>query len=64
MLRTDEQIDLEAALAKLTPRQREVVVLWVQGYNQQELADKYGVHQATIGRWITEAAQTMSEYFK
>ena len=49
----DQRIDLVSALNKLSPRQRKVVILWAQGYTQQEIADEYGVNQSTISRWIS-----------
>jgi len=51
----DQRIDLITALNKLSPRQRKVLLLWAAGYTQQEIAKEYGVHQATVGRWIDDA---------
>ena len=51
----DQRIDLISALNKLTPRQRKVLVLWAAGYTQQEIADEYGVHRTTCGRWISDS---------
>ena len=49
----DQRIDLVDALNRLSPRQRKVVILWAQGYTQQEIADEYGVNQSTASRWIS-----------
>ena len=51
----DQRLDLISALNKLSPRQRKVVLLWAAGYTQQEIADEYGVHQSTVGRWISDS---------
>ena len=57
----DQRIDLISALNKLSPRQRKVVVLWAQGYTQQEIADEYGVNQSTVSRWISGCVHIMGE---
>ena len=57
----DQRIDLVSALNKLSPRQRKVVILWAQGYTQQEIADEYGVNQSTVGRWILDSVHKMGE---
>ena len=57
----DQRIDLVSALNKLSPRQRKVVILWAQGYTQQEIADEYGVAQRTISRWIQKSVSKMRE---
>ena len=57
----DQRIDLISALNKLSPRQRKVVILWAQGYTQQEIADEYGVHQSTVSRWISGCVHKMGE---
>ena len=55
----DQRIDLISALNKLSPRQRKVVILWAQGYTQQEIADEYGVNQSTVSRWISGCVHKM-----
>ena len=57
----DARIDLINALNRLSPRQRKVVLLWAQGYTQQEIADEYGVTQRTISRWIQKSVSKMGE---
>ena len=57
----DQRIDLVSALNKLSPRQRKVVILWAQGYTQQEIADEYGVHQSTVSRWLFDSAHKMGD---
>ena len=59
----DQRIDLIAALNKLSPRQRKVVILWAQGYTQQEIAKEYGVAQRTISRWLQKSVSKMRPFF-
>ena len=57
----DQHIDLINALNKLTPRQRKVLILWAQGYTQQEIATEYGVTQQAVYLWIRGAACILGE---
>ena len=57
----DQRLDLISALNKLSPRQRKVLLLWADGYTQQEIATKYKVSQSTISRWISGCVHKMSE---
>lgn len=41
-------IDLEAAIARLRPRDRLILDLWTQGYTQKEIAEHVGVWPQTI----------------
>ena len=51
----DDRLDLEYALAQLSPRQRRVLTLWAQGYTQEEMAEEYGVTQVAVHYWIEDA---------
>jgi len=59
----DQQIDLIAALNRLSPRQRKVILLWAAGYTQQEIATEYGVNQSTVSRWIAGCVHILGELF-
>lgn len=47
---SDLRIDLEKALDRLTPKQRQAVELYRDGFTQQEIADKLGIHKSTVSR--------------
>ena len=51
----DESIDIERALACLTAKQREAVVLAMQGYTQAEMAVRLGIHRNSIKRRLIRA---------
>ena len=57
----DQRIDLISALNRLSPRQRKVLILWAQGYTQQEIATKYKVNQSTVSRWISGCVHKSGE---
>ena len=57
----DQRIDLIAALNRLSPRQRKVLLLWAAGYTQQEIAKEYGVSQVAVHYWIRDAAYILRE---
>ena len=57
----DQRIDLISALNQLSPRQRKVILLWAAGYTHKEIAQKYGVHRTTIGRWISDSLHLLGE---
>ena len=44
----DERLDLMAALAQLTDKQREAVTLWAMGYTQAEIGEMCGVSREAI----------------
>jgi len=45
----DMQIDLDAALNKLiTPFEKQLIIQWVEGWTQQELADELRMSQRTL----------------
>ncbi len=49
------RLDLEAALEKLTPRQRQVVDLLASGHKEQEIADRLGISQPVVHKLLDKA---------
>jgi len=48
---SDLRLDLERAIARLTPKQRAALWLWCQGYTQEEIAAALGIaHQQVSSR--------------
>jgi len=48
----DEYMDLESALAALTPKQRRAALLYAQGYTQAEIGEMMGVDQSNVCRLL------------
>ncbi len=48
MVNIDQQIDLIAALNRLSPRQRKVVILWAAGYTHKEIGKQLGISANTV----------------
>ena len=49
------RLDLEAALEKLTPRQRQVVDLLTAGHKEQEISDLLGISQPVVHKLLDKA---------
>ncbi len=49
------RLDLEAALEKLTPRQRQALDLLAAGHKEQEIADLLGISQPVTHRLLDKA---------
>ncbi len=49
------RLDLEEALKKLTPRQRQAVDLLAAGHREQEIADLLGISQPVVHKLLDKA---------
>jgi len=56
----DAVIDLAAAMARLTEKQRRVISLWVQGYTQEEIAQIEGIARTTVQEQLDAARRTLA----
>ena len=59
----DQRIDLIAALNRLSPRQRKVLLLWAAGYTHKEIAKEYRLTRRRIGQICAEAISLLGELF-
>ena len=59
---SDLRIDLEQALDRLTPRQRQAVELYAGGMSQEEVAEKMGVTQQFISKRFQCLVVKMSDF--
>ena len=57
----EELMDVECAMARLTPRQREVLLLTVMGWTQEEIAEELGIARETVKTHLARARGQMAE---
>jgi len=60
---TDFTIDLIRALNQLTPRQRQVVILWAAGYTHKEIGKELGISANTAQTHSHRAVVILRELF-
>ena len=53
-------MDLAPLLAQLTPRHREALLLWVDGFTQKEIGWMMGVNDRSIRRYIAWARELLT----
>ena len=53
-------MDLAPLLAQLAPRHREALLLWVDGYTQEEIGQMIGVSDRSIRRYIALAREVLT----
>ena len=55
------RLDMEAALQKLTPRQREAIGLLAHGHTEQEIAETMGISQQGVHNLLTKARSSLQK---
>lgn len=61
----EEKRELYAAIAKLTPRQKELIeMIYFDGMTQEEAAKKFGVAQATVSVTLERAIENLKKIMK
>ena len=53
-------MDLAPLLAQLAPRHREALLLWADGYTQEEIGQMMGVRQQSVSRYIALAREVLT----
>ena len=53
-------MDLAPLLAQLTPHHREALLLWVDGYTQEEIGKRMGVTHQSVSRYIARAREALT----
>lgn len=54
-------MDVREALAQLTDKQREALVLWLAGYTQAEIGERLGVSRQAVTERIAGAIERIRE---
>jgi len=62
MDKVEQAIDLNAAIAQLTERQREVALLVAQGYTQEEIGERLGIAQRVVSQHWQAAVSRLGEF--
>ena len=57
------RIDLERAIARLTPKQRLALSLWLQGYTQEEIGQRMGIAQKNVHMLLWRALERLKGIF-
>ncbi len=55
------RLDLEAALKKLPPRQRQAVELIAEGHNERQIAGALGISQQAVHKLLTKARAALKK---
>ncbi len=58
------RLDLEAAMEKLTARQREAIGFLAHGHNEQEIAEVMGISQPAVHKLLAKARITLKKIFQ
>lgn len=59
----DEYMDLESALAALTPKQRRAALLYAQGYTQAEIGEMMGMTQRGVGKLLEKSFTWANKFY-
>jgi RNA polymerase sigma factor (sigma-70 family) len=54
-------IDVKEAMSALTPKQRQVLDLWLQGHTQRDIGERLGIIQSSVCRRLQNAFATMRQ---
>ncbi len=64
LLREERARLVRAALARLKPRQTEILMLRAEGLSYRELASTLGIHLASVGRMLARAEETFEKAYR
>ena len=62
--RDDEKEKLRAALATLSDKDRDILLLWDAGLNYEEIASKTGIAIGSVGTTLNRARKKLIEAFE
>lgn len=55
---------LHAAIAQLSERDQKIIILWIQGYTEREIASIIGACQKSVNNWKKAALAKLRAYLK
>ena len=58
------RLDLEAALKRITPRQRQAVELTAEGYTECEIAQALGISQPAVYKLLVKARAVLRQVLR
>ena len=57
----ETRLDIEAAIEGLTDKQREALLLWLEGYTQEEIGERLGITHQAVSRLTERAVERIQE---
>jgi len=60
----DRRMQLDGMIARLAPLDRQLVVMWLEGFTAAEMAEAAGMQPGTVAVRLTRIRQSLSEEFR
>jgi RNA polymerase sigma-70 factor (ECF subfamily) len=57
----ERRMQLEAVIPQLTPVDRQLVILWLEGFTTAQIAEATGMRPGTVGVRLTRIQQTLTQ---
>ena len=59
----ERRMQLEAVISQLTPVDRELVILWLEGFTIAQMAEATGMRPGTVGVRLMRIRQALTQTF-
>jgi RNA polymerase sigma-70 factor (ECF subfamily) len=60
----ERRIQLETLISRLPPVDRQLVILWLEGFTTTQIAEAAGMRPGTVGVLLTRIRQSLAEAFR